>query len=359
MPYGSGKEEEQSRKLFVGGINHDTTDDGMSAYFSKYGNVTDCVVIRDNGRSKGFGFVTFETEEEADACMDDRPHTLDSRTIDVKRAVSREESSKPGAHVQVKKIFIGGVKEGCDENALREYFNTFTGNARIESVEIPLDRETTRPKGFAFVTFDDFDVVDKLVAKRIHEIGGFRCEVKKALSKQEMDRAKQDLETRQSRFGGSRSRGGGGGRGGGRGRNRGDYGGGYGKGYGGYDDYDDYGGNFGPMRGQHGQRSSGPYGSGYGSYGSGGRGGGYGGRGNAGYEGGYANDGYGGGYGNDGYGNYSNGGYGGGSYGNSGYGAGGGNYGNGGGNQTSDSGYGNYGSGYGSYGNSEGKTGQY
>ena len=91
-----GNEEEQSRKLFVGGLSLNTTDNGLRDYFAKYGKLTDCVVIRQPGsnRSKGFGFVTYETEEEADKCMADRPHSLDGRTIDAKRAVSREESSK-------------------------------------------------------------------------------------------------------------------------------------------------------------------------------------------------------------------------------------------------------------------------
>ena len=315
-----GNEEEQSRKLFVGGLSLNTTDDGLRDYFSKYGNLTDCVVIKVQGtnRSKGFGFVTYETEEEADKCMNDRPHELDGRTVDAKRAVSREESSKPGAHIQVKKVFVGGIKAGCDESTLREYFRQF-GN--IVEVEIPRDRETNNPKGFGFVTFDDFDVTDKLVAKRHHSIGGFQCEVKKALSREEMDKAKQQLETKQRSGGPMRGgRGGGRGRGGRRGGSAGgdSYGGGYSGGYG-----SGFGG--GPMRGKmnQSQRSSGPYGAAYGSAG------GYGGGSSSGYGGSY-----GGGYGGSG-----------GSYGSG--------YGGSGGGQSGGSGYGSYGaSSHQSYGSS-------
>ena len=284
MPLNYGNEEEQSRKLFIGGISLDTTDEGMREYFSQYGKITDCVVIKEKGseRSKGFGFVTYETEEEADKCMADRPHSLDGRSIDAKRAVSREESSKPGAHVQVKKVFVGGVKQGLDEAKLRQFFEQF-GN--IVSIDIPLDKEQ-RPKGFGFVTFDDFDVADKLVAKRHFTVSGFDCEVKKALSKDELERSRQQLEMKSQRF---PVRGGRGGRGRGRGRGGGD-------GYGG-----------GPMRGQYGQRSGGPYGGGYGS--AGGYSGGYGGAGGYGSSyGGYDNSFSGGyeGYGNNnGYGSYN------------------------------------------------------
>jgi len=196
MPFGTGKEEEQSRKLFIGGMSHETTDETLRSYFEKYGDVCDSVVIKEKGsdRSKGFGFVTYQTEEEADACMNERPHFLDERQIDVKRAVSREESSKPGAHVQVKKIFIGGIRECVDKDSLYAYFSDY---GSIVSCEIPMDNDQQRPKGFAFITFNDFDPVDKLVAKRHHRINGVRCEVKKALSKLEMEKARYQLDTRQ------------------------------------------------------------------------------------------------------------------------------------------------------------------
>lgn len=301
MPGNYGNEEEQSRKLFIGGISFDTTDESLRSYFEKYGTITDCVVIKEanTNKSKGFGFVTFETEEEADACMAERPHELQERNIDVKRAVSREESSRPGAHVQVKKVFIGGVKGEITEEELREYFGEF---GTVMEVEIPVDKTTSKQRGFAFVTFDDFDPVDKLVAKRTHEIAGKKCEVKKALSKGEMEKAKYKAAGR--------------GRGGGRGGFHGpwggypggDYYGGYsgGYGYGGYGGGwdegwggDPWGGSgYGPMRGGARNRAGGPYGGGFGS--GGGRGGGYG-NGKGGYygdEGDY--DGY-GGYG----GNYS------------------------------------------------------
>lgn len=47
------------RKLFVGGLSWETTQDTLQRYFSHYGEVIDCVVMKNNetGRSRGFGFV--------------------------------------------------------------------------------------------------------------------------------------------------------------------------------------------------------------------------------------------------------------------------------------------------------------
>lgn len=58
-------------KLFVGGLPYATTDDELQDVFAAHGKVVSAKVItdRETGRSKGFGFVEFETEEEAQAAM--------------------------------------------------------------------------------------------------------------------------------------------------------------------------------------------------------------------------------------------------------------------------------------------------
>uniref|UniRef100_A0A8C6RUK6 Heterogeneous nuclear ribonucleoprotein A3 n=1 Tax=Nannospalax galili TaxID=1026970 RepID=A0A8C6RUK6_NANGA len=292
------KEPEQLRKLFIGGLSFETTDDSLREHFEKWGTLTDCVVMRDpqTKRSRGFGFVTYSCVEEVDAAMCARPHKVDGRVVEPKRAVSREDSVKPGAHLTVKKIFVGGIKEDTEEYNLRDYFEKY---GKIETIEVMEDRQSGKKRGFAFVTFDDHDTVDKIVVQKYHTINGHNCEVKKALSKQEMQSA-----------GSQRGRGGGSGNFMGRGGNFGGGGGNFGRGgnfggRGGYDGYNEggnfgggkfaggnYGGgnyndfgnysgqqqsNYGPMKGgSFGGRSSGsPYGGGYGS---GGGSGGYGSR---------------------------------------------------------------------------------
>ncbi|XP_042841041.1 heterogeneous nuclear ribonucleoprotein A3-like isoform X3 [Panthera tigris] len=300
------KEPEQLRKLFIGGLSFETTDDSLREHFEKWGTLTDCVVMRDpqTKRSRGFGFVTYSCVEEVDAATCARPHKADGRVVEPKRAVSTEDSVKPGAHLTVKKIFVGGTKEDTEEYNLRDYFEKY---GKIETIEVMEDRQSGKKRGFAFVTFDDHDTVDKIVVQKYHTINGHNCEVKKALSKQEM----QSAGSQRGRGGGSgnfmgrggNSGGGGnfgrggnfggrGGYGGGGGGSRGSCGGGDGGyngsggdgnfgGGGNYNDFGNYSGqqqsNYGPVKGgSFGGRSSGsPYGGGYGS---GGGSGGYGSR---------------------------------------------------------------------------------
>ena len=57
---------------------------------------------------------------------------VDGRVVEPKRAVSREDSQRPGAHLTVKEMFVGGIKEDTEEHCLRG-FEQF---GKIEVVEI-------------------------------------------------------------------------------------------------------------------------------------------------------------------------------------------------------------------------------
>jgi len=68
-------------KLFVGGLSWETTQDNLQRYFSRYGDVIDCVVMKnaESGRSRGFGFVTFADPANVNVVLQNGPHTLDGR----------------------------------------------------------------------------------------------------------------------------------------------------------------------------------------------------------------------------------------------------------------------------------------
>lgn len=86
-------------KVYVGNLSWNTTDDGLAQAFSPYGQLTDYIVMkdRDTGRSRGFGFVTFMTQQEADAAiMALNEEELDGRRIRVNMANSRPPMSGAG-----------------------------------------------------------------------------------------------------------------------------------------------------------------------------------------------------------------------------------------------------------------------
>src|SRR3989338_11391543 len=60
-----------AKKLYVGNISYQTTEDDLNTLFSQAGNIESVKIINDqySGRSKGFGFVEFSTQEEADKAV--------------------------------------------------------------------------------------------------------------------------------------------------------------------------------------------------------------------------------------------------------------------------------------------------
>uniref|UniRef100_A0A8C0CRU7 Heterogeneous nuclear ribonucleoproteins A2/B1 n=1 Tax=Balaenoptera musculus TaxID=9771 RepID=A0A8C0CRU7_BALMU len=213
------REKRNKSVNFIGGLSFETTEESLKNYCEQWGKLTDCVVMRDpaSKRSRGFGFVTFSSMAETDAAMAARPHSTDGRAVEPKRA----------AHVTVKKLFVGGIKEDTEEHHLRDYFEAY---GQIDTIEIITDRQSGKKRGFGFVTFDKYDPVDKTtVLQKYHTINGRNAEVRKALSRQEMQEVQSSRSGRGGHFGfgDSRGRPGGGNFGGGPG-----YGGGGGE-YGG------------------------------------------------------------------------------------------------------------------------------
>lgn len=67
------------------------TDDDFREYFSQYGVIQDAVIVRkQDGTSRGFGFVTFADEMSVEKCLVVQ-HELKGRKVDLRRAVPREQ----------------------------------------------------------------------------------------------------------------------------------------------------------------------------------------------------------------------------------------------------------------------------
>ena len=68
------EEPEQFRKLFIGGLNYKTTDEGLREFYGQWGELTDCVVMKDGntGKSRGFGFITYSHSAMVDEAMHNR-----------------------------------------------------------------------------------------------------------------------------------------------------------------------------------------------------------------------------------------------------------------------------------------------
>mmetsp|Transcript_35389 Transcript_35389/g.65898 ORF Transcript_35389/g.65898 Transcript_35389/m.65898 type:complete len:229 (+) Transcript_35389:47-733(+) len=104
-------------KVFVGGLPQECTTDTLNEYFSTFGMLTDVVVMTDRGtgRSRGFGFVSYETPEPVDAIMSmHKEHNIMGKWIDCKPATAEGTKGAPskGGGKDGGKGFAGGKGGG-------------------------------------------------------------------------------------------------------------------------------------------------------------------------------------------------------------------------------------------------------
>lgn len=95
-----------SSKLFIGGLSYGTDDQSLNDAFSAFGEVVEARVItdRDTGRSRGFGFVNFTSEESASSAVSSMDgQELNGRNIRVSYATDRSQGGGGGG-------FSGGYR---------------------------------------------------------------------------------------------------------------------------------------------------------------------------------------------------------------------------------------------------------
>jgi len=161
---------DDSRKLFLGGLSWETTDEDLIEYFSQFGQVAN-VNIKYNsstGHPRGFGFITFASEDTVDAVLAAQPHTVKGKVVDPRKAKSKTSS---------KKIFVGGVDSNTEEEALKEYFSRF---GKVDGIELPFDKIRNRRREFCFIIFDTKEAADQACQESKQYIGGRECDIKRA-----------------------------------------------------------------------------------------------------------------------------------------------------------------------------------
>lgn len=160
----------EEKKIFVGGISWDTTDEHLRNYFSQFGEVSNVQIKYDHytGRSRGFAFIEFATPEACQKSLDHKDYELNGKKMEVKPAKSREN----------KKIFVGGLPTEYTEDELRRHFEEF---GKIEEIEWPFDKFHNKRKNFAFIVFEEEDATQKAASQNKQKFGDRMCDVKIAV----------------------------------------------------------------------------------------------------------------------------------------------------------------------------------
>ena len=182
--------------VFVRNLAASVDHKGLYDTFSVFGNILSCKVANDeNGASKGYGYVHFETDQAArDAIAKFNGTLIDDMEVSVGFFVKRNERAGVNEWTN---LYVKQFPTSWDEAKLKELFTPF---GEVASVAITKDEEG-KSKGFGFVNFSDHESAKKALAelsnKTIEDASGnFDIYVSKAQKKAERVREiKSRLDT--------------------------------------------------------------------------------------------------------------------------------------------------------------------
>jgi len=142
--------------IFIKNLNPEIDVQVLHDTFSKFGNVTSCkVAMHPDGRPKGYGFVAFTSEEEAQAAISSvNGKKLDGYQVSVRKYVPRDQRQKTA---EWNNVFVKDFPLTWDEAKLQEEFGVF---GPISSMFMAKDAEG-KTKGTAFVCFDSHEAALK------------------------------------------------------------------------------------------------------------------------------------------------------------------------------------------------------
>uniref|UniRef100_A0A803NE10 RRM domain-containing protein n=1 Tax=Chenopodium quinoa TaxID=63459 RepID=A0A803NE10_CHEQI len=121
----------RTKKIFVGGLASTVTESDFRKYFDQFGIITDVVVMYDHNtqRPRGFGFITYDSEDAVDRVLHRTFHELNGKMVEVKRAVPKEMSPGPSRSPVVgynygmsrASNFINNYAQGYNLNSIAGY----------------------------------------------------------------------------------------------------------------------------------------------------------------------------------------------------------------------------------------------
>ncbi|XAR53860.1 hypothetical protein NMG60_11022563 [Bertholletia excelsa] len=119
----------RTRKIFVGGLPSTVTESDFKKYFGQFGTITDVVVMYDHNtqRPRGFGFITYDSEEAVDKVLVKTFHELNGKMVEVKRAIPKELSPGPSRN-QIGRYNHGLSRVNNLLNAYSQGYNPRSGS---------------------------------------------------------------------------------------------------------------------------------------------------------------------------------------------------------------------------------------
>lgn len=178
--------------IFVKNLEKSITSGDLYNTFGQFGPITSCKIATDNaGNSKGYGFVQYEKQEDADEAITKvNGMLMADRQVFVGPFVRRQDRDVTGEKA-FNNVYVKNLSEGCTEEFLAQQFSQ---RGEITSVAIMKDADG-KSKGFGFVNFLEPDAAKKAV----EELDGFTHEDKQWVVNKAQRKSEREQELRSQR----------------------------------------------------------------------------------------------------------------------------------------------------------------
>ncbi|CAH2078042.1 unnamed protein product [Thlaspi arvense] len=154
---GGFPEPPEEAKLFVGNLSYDVDSQALAMLFEQAGTVEIAEVIynRETDQSRGFGFVTMSSVEEAETAVEKfNRYDLNGRLLTVNKAAPRgsRPERQPRTYEPAFRVYVGNLPWDVDNGRLEQLFSE---HGKVVEARVVYDRETGRSRGFGFVTMSN------------------------------------------------------------------------------------------------------------------------------------------------------------------------------------------------------------
>ncbi|URE04618.1 31 kDa ribonucleoprotein, chloroplastic [Musa troglodytarum] len=167
-----GEEEEEAyveppeeAKLFVGNLPYDYDSEKLAHLFEEAGvvEVAEVIYNRQTDQSRGFGFVTMSTIEEAGKAVEMfHRYEISGRLLTVNKAAPRgARVERPREFESSFRIYVGNLPWQVDDGRLEQVFSE---HGKVLDARVVYDRETGRSRGFGFVKMASQAEMDDAIA---------------------------------------------------------------------------------------------------------------------------------------------------------------------------------------------------
>lgn len=159
-----------SNKFFVGGIHARVDETNLTDYFSQFGRITKIELIKNKktGLSKGYAFITCESDRVAELIKGAEEHFLWGRKMDIGIAADKTQSKELKEGLKQRKVFISGIGPEVSDYDLEQFFSQYGAVNKAYAILEPISRVRTT---YGYVVYEHKSSAMRAIKQQVVNIG--------------------------------------------------------------------------------------------------------------------------------------------------------------------------------------------